>query len=300
MPISLKCTCGAILQIDDRFRGQKIPCPDCQRPLAALPPIESPPRRWPSEPLIGLALGLGGLFTFVGPLAGIALGLVSVRRLDRSSFPGERRLAYASIGVGGFGLLFGLWTLFAPDVLGIDGFLRVWRWAGKLNYSEETATVQVAAEWKVTFKIPGPRWGRAEVGTDRGDASQIVYVDPWVDGYLTALSADADAGEGDKHERNRRKAIERFLESELAKALRGSGFTGKQPTPEIRDVHTEEEHTQEFLADFELGGIRRTFLFRVWDTNPKILIFVGGARRGTWTGVAEAVKESLRSGRELP
>ena len=33
MAVSLKCGCGARLEIDDKFAGKVIPCPDCQRPL---------------------------------------------------------------------------------------------------------------------------------------------------------------------------------------------------------------------------------------------------------------------------
>jgi hypothetical protein len=297
MPISLKCTCGAILEIDDRFRGQKIPCPDCQRPLEALPTIEAPPRAWPMLPLIGLAASLGGLLTFVGPIVGVVLGVVSLRRLDRNSPPSDRQLAYASTAAGGASLLFALWAFAAPNVFGLDAMLRVWKWAGKLSYGDAAAKIRVDEDplREVTMDLPGPQWGKAEF------SREIVYIDPWADAYLTALSAPIDfRDEGDKHERNRQSAIDRFLESELAKALRGGAATGKPPRPEIRDVTMDELQTmQEFLVDFDLGGVRRTFLFRILGTNPKMLIFVGGARSGLWPSIAESVKQSLKTGRDV-
>ncbi|MBX9677481.1 MAG: hypothetical protein K2X38_01875 [Gemmataceae bacterium] len=297
MPISLKCACGAILEIDDRFRGQKIPCPDCQRPLEALSPIEAPPRAWPMQPLVGLALSLGGLLTIVGPLAGIVLGVLSIRKLDRSAFPGERRLAYASTGVGAACLLFAGWAFFAPNVLGLDAMLRVWKWTGKLSFGDDTAKIRVDEDpnREVTMTLPGTNWGKAEF------SREIVYIEPWSDAYITALSAPIDAREeGDRHERNRQTAIDRFLESELAKALRGGAATGKPVRPEARDVTMDElQVVQEFLADFELGGIRRTFMFRILGTNPKMLIFVGGSRSGLWPRVSESVKQSLKTGRDL-
>ncbi|MFO0866604.1 MAG: DUF4190 domain-containing protein [Gemmataceae bacterium] len=247
-------------------------------------------------PLVGLAASLGGLLTFIGPIVGIALGVLAIRKLDRTSFPGERKLAYASAGVGGGCLLFAIWAFFAPNLFGLDAMLRVWKWAGKLSYGDETVKIRVDDEpnREVVMDLPGPHWGKAEF------SREIIYIDPWADAYLAALSAPLDIrDEVEKHDRNRQAAIDRFLESELAKALRGGTASGKPPRPEPREVTMDElQTTQEFLVDFDLGGVRRTFMFRILGTHPKMLIFIGGARSGLWPGVSEAVKGSLKSGRE--
>src|SRR5579859_5391625 len=45
MAISLTCSCGARLEIDDKFAGQAIPCPDCQQPLNTAAATPVPPDR---------------------------------------------------------------------------------------------------------------------------------------------------------------------------------------------------------------------------------------------------------------
>ena len=43
MALSLTCSCGALLEIDDKFAGKIINCPDCNRPLNTAPPVPEPP-----------------------------------------------------------------------------------------------------------------------------------------------------------------------------------------------------------------------------------------------------------------
>src|SRR5437660_795244 len=82
MAISLTCSCGARLEIDDKFAGQVIPCPDCQRPLNTQ--TEEPTK---DLPVSGLALAslivalVGGFLG--GGLAAIALGYAALRQIAR-------------------------------------------------------------------------------------------------------------------------------------------------------------------------------------------------------------------------
>ena len=43
MTLSLTCACGALLEVDDKFAGHTIHCPDCNRPINTAPPVPNPP-----------------------------------------------------------------------------------------------------------------------------------------------------------------------------------------------------------------------------------------------------------------
>ena len=82
MAISLKCVCGARLDIDDSFQGKKIPCPDCNRLLDTNAPV-GPPRRTSGWALAALILPLAGMLTFILPVAGIVCGILGLRQIQR-------------------------------------------------------------------------------------------------------------------------------------------------------------------------------------------------------------------------
>src|SRR4051794_647426 len=87
MAISLTCSCGARLEIDDAFAGKVVPCPDCQRPLKTQ--ADEPHAEPRDVPVSGLAiasviLALVGGFTVVGSLVAIGLGYLALRQIARA------------------------------------------------------------------------------------------------------------------------------------------------------------------------------------------------------------------------
>src|SRR5438552_3405888 len=87
MPIAVTCQCGAKLEIDEKFLGKEIQCPDCQRPLPTKAPPTPPPlelpefRRTDGLAVYSLALALVGAFTLVGSLAAIVVGVQALKRI---------------------------------------------------------------------------------------------------------------------------------------------------------------------------------------------------------------------------
>src|SRR2546423_14593459 len=102
MTLSLTCACGARLEIDDKFAGQPINCPDCQRALQA-PAAQAAGggRRTSGLALASILLALIGAFTIVGTLAAAVLGVVALLRIARKRHPPARRgHAFAGILLG--------------------------------------------------------------------------------------------------------------------------------------------------------------------------------------------------------
>src|SRR5688572_1436505 len=96
MSISLTCSCGARLEVDAKFAGQTIACPDCHKPLAVTPP-PPPPKRTSGLALSSLLLALVGAFTVVGSLAAIVLGAIAYRRIPKQA--GVTGQSYAKAGM---------------------------------------------------------------------------------------------------------------------------------------------------------------------------------------------------------
>src|SRR5437870_4919464 len=136
MTLAINCTCGAHLELDDRFAGQTIQCPDCQKPLQA-PSLTSATLRTSGLALASLILALVGAFTVIGTMAAVVLGLLALRQIRRR--PDQltgRRIALAGIGAGALLTTVSLFAYMKADLFGLDRFMRGQLWAGKLDYSE--------------------------------------------------------------------------------------------------------------------------------------------------------------------
>src|SRR5262249_15018942 len=82
MTISLTCTCGARLEIDETFAGQTVHCPDCQRPLTT-PRPERAGALTSGVALTSLVLALVGAFTLLGTLLAVVFGALALRDIAR-------------------------------------------------------------------------------------------------------------------------------------------------------------------------------------------------------------------------
>ena len=124
MAISLTCVCGAILEIDDTFRGQRIPCPDCNRLLDTTPP--PPPSKATSAwALASVIFSVAGMLTLIGPLVGAACGVVGLREIRSDPKIAGANLARAGIVLGAIFTVVSLWAFLGAEFLGLDGFC--WR-----------------------------------------------------------------------------------------------------------------------------------------------------------------------------
>src|SRR5437867_2093555 len=111
MPISVTCQCGARLEIDEKFLGKEIPCPDCQRPLPTKAPPTPPPLDLPSHRrksgLAVMSLALALALPVVGAIAAIITGVLALRQIAKQPNKLEGvTFARAGIIVGGVSLFF--------------------------------------------------------------------------------------------------------------------------------------------------------------------------------------------------
>ncbi len=307
MPLTITCACGAHLEIDEKFVGQEIACPDCSRPLRVEPP---PPRRHlrVSGLAVGsLIVGLVGFFTLVGSAVAIALGLVAQRRItDQSDRLTGVGFAHAGLAVGAAGIFATLGLLLAPDLLGLDVFVREFEWAGRLDYSYLATTnppTVTLTEQNSDLSIipPAGRWGHFGVGDTRSsNGDRFILVEVRQDAQLACQTADLDGDED--IDSLRRKAIDKFVHSDLVRLLSHQRGSPPVPTkgapdrePKERDVKPAQDGQQEFVLDLRLGGHDRTFLLRVGRKGPLLVALVGGSRKAQFDRLRDQFRKAFDS-----
>jgi DNA-directed RNA polymerase subunit RPC12/RpoP len=290
MSISLICSCGARLEVDPKFAGQTIACPDCSKPLAVTPP-PPPPKRVSGLALSSLLLAIIGAFTVIGSLVAIALGAFAYRRIPKQ--PGVTGQSYAKAGM----ILGGIFTALAlvaynlGDLAGIDSLLRRYTWAGKLSFPSELAVVKSTTLRSCFLRRPAPRWGVVELPPSAGPADRVMLVDVTHDAHVLWLFYDAMHPEEDAFNQ-RAKAVDLFRRSALVQMIGKLPAEVEEPEGGFKERDVQEgEKEQTFLFDIPLGGVPRTFLFRLIPDVGHLNIVVGGAR----TQRFEAVKDELQA-----
>ena len=271
MPISLTCTCGARLDIDDKFAGQTIPCPDCHKPLVAEPPAPPPPDPTSTSGLavLSLLLALVGAFTVVGTLAAMACGAIAYRRVSkRGSTVGGARLAQAGMILGAVFTVISLGAYASRSLLGLDGVLRQYVWSSKLKYDAAlTVSKNRGADDRYSIDRPSASWGLLS-GTTETDV--LMLVNPREDAHIFWLADTVGVNEDPASLRAR--AISVFRGSNLVKMV------GRVPDMESDSSKERVIDDSRFFYDTVVGGIQRTFLFRLERRHDYLNVLVGGAR----------------------
>ena len=299
MPISLTCRCGAKLEIDDKFAGQSIPCPDCNRPLTATAPAPAPTTT-SGLAVLSLLLALVGAFTVVGPIAAVVCGFLAYRQITQnpSSGVGGIRVAKAGMILGGVFTVVGLGAFLSRDLLGLDGLLREIDWAGKLEFPPELNYQKERFEdrQRISISRPSAAWGVLKtLPTGAKSSDNLMLVDARDDAQILCLSENFDPQ--DDLAGLRSKAIDSFRGSELVKLIGRLAEDPAAPLKErnINPIGGENTRIQEFLIDATLGGIERTFLFRVLPDGSRLSIIVGGARKHRFARWEETLRRTLGS-----
>jgi hypothetical protein len=266
MSISVTCPCGARLEIDEKFLGKDIPCPDCARLLptklpAAPPPLDLPDhRRVSGLAVLSLTLAIVGGFTIVGTLAAIGVGMIALRRIagQPSKLDGAE-YARAGIIAGGILTLVTLAAMISPTVFGIDQFLRELTTAKRMTYPAGMTIETDDAE----ITRPSGAWGRFQKPTV---PSQDVLENHFIlystrdDAYIACQFANLDGG--DKIDVLQKKILEQIYKSDLLDRmgrLGGKGWGG-EPTNVSDRKPGIGPNTQEITVDLSVAGINRRLL----------------------------------------
>jgi len=334
MPISLTCTCGAKLEIDDAFAGKVIPCPDCQRPLstvpinltgAAPPPLTIPDQRTSGWAMASLCLALAGAFTVVGSLIAAGLGWFAIREIEHSDGKlGGRQIARAGLILGiAFSLLTGF-LLFLKTPFGIDGFLRMVEWAGKLDHSAAESVTQKTPKHQHPISIVPPHgFGRALLKDPNAlKRDDILLYSPSEDAYLVCLAHYPTDDAELRDPTDRLKTALRLLEqSDMVQMTlehrvpeKGRAVDGRT-APEVptfyRDASQEgnpprqfDEDKEETHADTRWGICRfdvpldkrmRTFLVYYTQVDNMLLVAAGVTRKERFTALRPQLEKALQT-----
>jgi hypothetical protein len=309
MPISVTCQCGARLEIDEKFLGKEIPCPDCQRPLptkapAAPPPLELPDyRRTSGLAVLSLTLALVGAFTLVGTLAAIAVGILALKEIaGKANKPDGINFARAGIILGAVFTFVTLASMVSPTVFGLDVFLREMALASRLQYPASAVIKNdIINDGTIKIQRPAPAelWG---VYTSSGqqtanvESDLLILVNVREDAYISCQSSVKEALDDDP-EALEKQALARFHKSELVNLL---GRTKGKLASEGKIVEKKPlaaDGTQEIILDIRLGGIeRRCLLLYSTEKNQLSLnVFVGCARRSRFERMQEDFRKAYTS-----
>ncbi|MBI3410390.1 MAG: DUF4190 domain-containing protein [Planctomycetes bacterium] len=301
MPLPLQCSCGARLEVDDKFAGQTISCPDCGRPLTApLPP--KPAATTSGLALASLLLALIGAFTLVGTLTAMVCGFLALRVIRRSPEPlGGKILAQAGLIAGGVFTLLTVAGFFFLDRLGLDGFLRSLDMAGKIVYdkNEKVAHSASATGNNFSIELPNAAWGKlvssSSTQAGRENLQEVALFNVWLDAQIVCLSDWKDRKL--PLEACREEGTAMFKNSRLVKLLAHLSESASAPAVgeprELRQLGDSE--IQEFYLDMRLGGIERTFLVRVLRDKSTIGVVAGGARKTRFAKLEKQLREGIES-----
>jgi hypothetical protein len=306
MPISVTCQCGARLEIDEKFLGKEIPCPDCQRPLPTQAPAKPPPldlpnyRRKSGMAVLSLTLALVfGWVPIVGPLAAIAFGFFGLRQIAKH----PNRLeggAYARAGIvlGILGLLYSPATLLSPMFVGYtDQFIRELKTAGKIKYGTEEFYKNEMLQDQVELKrLDGwALWTASQLGVANTPTDPMFLVNNRDDAYISCLNLDdVNAPNADEKQKRVLEAINKSQLVYYLAELRGRTMEGMGTVAEKDKKLVDNGKIQEFVVEQRLGRVDRKLLVHYTTNKDKehtFKVLVGACRRGDFERMQEKFRE---------
>jgi hypothetical protein len=316
MPIAVTCQCGSKLEIDEKFLGTQILCPDCQRPLptqapATPPPLELPDnRRVSGFALLSLTLALVGAFTIVGTIAAIVIGVFALKHITEKPSKLEGvNYARAGIALGGFFTFLMLALLLTPTVFGLDAYLgsglREMAFAGQIQYpADATVETNQRVHTNIMLTRHSSRWGvylsPADL-TDNIDPTDLILVNVTEDAFIAYQNFFPDAAIDDPEEKIK-KVLEKFYRSELVQLigrLKGRSLQSEGEIVKKEIVKTPTGEAQEIIVDIRLGGIdRRVVIQYALGKGNEMIILIGVARRSRFDRMNEVFHKTFDSHKE--
>jgi hypothetical protein len=316
MPIAVTCQCGSKLEIDEKFLGKQILCPDCQRPLptqapATPPPLELPDhRRVSGLALLSLNLALVGAFTIVGTVAAIVVGVFALKHIaDKPTKMEGVNYARAGIGLGAIFTFLTLAMLITPTVFGLDSFLREMAFAGRVEYPiGATVESKHAIRVNVMLTRPSNRWAvylSPIVPTNNFDTTDLIMVNVGEDAFIAYQNVNFDGGVDDAEEKIKR-VLDKFYRSELVHLigrLNGRPLDHEGEIVAKKVVDTPKGKAQEIILDLRLGGwfwgTDRRFVIQYGLNNrDEVNVLIGAARRNRFDRFSDVFHRTFDSQQE--
>jgi hypothetical protein len=311
MPIAVTCQCGAKLEIDEKFLGKEIQCPDCQRPLPTKAPPKPPPldlqqyRRTEGLAVLSLTLALTLAFTIVGTLAAIVVGVLALKRIASNPVKLDgARLARAGIVLGAVFTFITLTALISPTVFGLDALLRDLALGSRLDYVLGETIADANDQVKIKRPTRGLRcWAKYNSPSRLTAGIQIdplILVNTRDDTYIACQDTEIPGLDGVDEELVLKKVLERLQKSELINLL---NRPGRVPPPEFSVVEKKNaaENKHELILDIRLGGVDRRLLVQYRTPRLNQIFFAAAcARRSRFDLFQEDFREALATFKDNP
>jgi hypothetical protein len=303
MTISLNCSCGVLLEVDETFAGQTISCPDCQRPVQVPAPGQGPVHT-SGLAIASLVLALVGAFTILGTLLAAVLGGLALLRLKRE--PGRmtgRGFAIAGVTLGLVLTGLSLFAFSSVELFGLDTLLHEPQWAGRLDYDGPLEVVQSSDGFRITR--PSKDWGVLKVqhGADLGFGEPppqgVLLVNPRRSAYVAVVPVEVP--DTWTLEECRDKAKEEFARLDLASS---EGPTHRSRWPSQVDVISSKTLAdQDETETAELVVVKRArfqdtkYILHVVHKKQDTMMYLvaGGARTTRFAQVEPELREALKS-----
>jgi hypothetical protein len=308
MAIAITCSCSAQLEVDEKFAGQSITCPDCQKSLQVPNPSSGAAQRTSALALVSLILALVGAVTILGTLLAVACGLVALWQIRRQPdrLAGST-YALAGIVVGVVMTGFSLFAYLAPNLTVVDPVMRQYRWLGKLDYSGPLELKYEREGFAITR--PSPDWGvlntsgNIKIGEPLRDflmanpaKTALVLVLPQK--VAPSLLLDDCKAKGEKLFRDvelngafLQRGVPRGVEMTYHK-------TGNRKLNPPKDGPFA---GWELTVDKTTQGQTRTYLLRILrrDKDDMMYVVAGGADKARFAAVADELRTALDSFRPI-
>lgn len=306
MPISVTCQCGARLEIDEKFLGKEIPCPDCQRPLPTKAPPTPPPLETPSHRrksgLAVTSLALALALPVVGGIAAIITGILALKQIAKQPNKLEGAgYARAGIVVGGVSLLLGLVVLISPFAFGADQLLRELRMAGKITYSKDNPIENDRGNVRIQINNISPRWAKwthSSTSNLNNVTDLLILANPTDDAFIACIEvSDINA---DDPEEKQKKILAQFYQSDLVNIvgeLHGGKVTREGTVANKKIV---EGNKEEITLDMNFGGVvfstQRRFLIQYSATEKTVFrVNVGVCRPRDFDRLQDTFREAFKT-----
>jgi hypothetical protein len=302
MTLSLTCSCGVQLEVDETFAGQSITCPDCQRSLQ-VPVARQTPRRTSGLALASLVLALAGAFTILGTLAAVLLGCLALLAISRQrdQLTGKG-LAVAGIVLGVALTGLSLFAYTSVELFGLDTLLHEPQWAGKLDFDGPLEVDRSKDGFAITR--PSRKWGvyhnprPADPFLFDPAPQSLLLVNVQESAYVACVPISV--GEHTTLEDCRARAQREFANMDLTSGT-GRGRVGLSGRLEVRSTKSlpskGETEGVEMLVVKHGRGAEKTYLLRVLKNGQDDLMYMvaGGARSERFERLEGEIRQALDS-----
>jgi hypothetical protein len=235
-----------------------------------------------------LAVALVGMFTFIGSLAAIGLGILAIKTIRQSKKLDGLNIARAGIIAGGVGIFLTAATLIVP--FGLDVFYRELAFLGRITYGNGGSIESPSQE--IVIKRPAAgRWATFENNTQNIQVDDLIAVNVSADAYMACQHVARELN--DDEESIQKKVLDRVRKSQLVNML---GRLNGNAAPEGTIVAQKkiDDGVFETTLDMRLGGIERRLLILYKTKNRlRVEIFVGCARKSRFERMQDEFRDAF-------